>query len=100
MPTTTIRIDEALKARIAAAAERVGKSSHAFILDALSETVERVEMDQEMHRIVDKRWSVLPRTDETVSWSDAKAYMQAAPRARRLPGRPPASRRVDKSIPH
>jgi predicted transcriptional regulator len=34
MTTTTIRIDDDLKARVAAAAERAGKSTHAFILDA------------------------------------------------------------------
>lgn len=50
MSTTTIRIEDALKARIAAAAERAGKSSHAFILDTLAETVERSELDEERKR--------------------------------------------------
>lgn len=75
--STTIRIEEALKARIAVAAERVGKSSHAFILDALSETVERIELDEQMHRIADERWSVLLQTGKSVPWSEAKAYLQA-----------------------
>jgi predicted transcriptional regulator len=93
MSTTTIRIEEALKTRIAVAAERAGKSSHAFILDALSETVERVEMDEEMHRIADERWVALQRTGESVSWTDAKAYMQAraaGKKVRRPPVRRPA----------
>ena len=93
MSTTTIRIEEALKGRIAVAAERVGKSSHSFILDALSETVERVEMDEEMHRIADERWAVLHKTGESVSWTDAKAYMQArakGKKAARPPSRKPA----------
>jgi predicted transcriptional regulator len=89
MSTTTIRIEEALKARIAAAAERVGKSSHAFILDALAESVERIEMDEELHRIADKRWSALVRTGESVSWTDAKAYLQARA-AGKKPRRPAA----------
>ncbi len=76
MSTTTIRIEEALKARIAAAAERVGKSSHAFILETLSDTVERIELDEEFHRVADERWAALLRTGESVSWSDAKAYLQ------------------------
>lgn len=93
MSTTTIRIEEALKARIAAAAERVGKSSHAFILDAVSDTVERIELDDELHRIADERWTALLRTGESVSWTDAKAYIQARARgkkASRPPGRKPA----------
>ena len=77
MSTTTIRIEEALKARIVAAAERAGQSPHAVIHDARSETVDRVEMDEEQHRIADQRWATLMRTGESVSWTDAKAYMQA-----------------------
>jgi len=77
MSTTTIRMDDALKSRIAAAAERAGKSSHAFILDALSETVERIETDDELHRIADARWVALKRTGESVAWADAKEYLQA-----------------------
>ncbi|HEX7788926.1 MAG TPA: ribbon-helix-helix protein, CopG family [Afipia sp.] len=92
MSTTTIRIEEALKARIAAAAQRSGKSSHAFILDALSETVERSEMDDELHRIADQRWSTLQRTGESISWDDAATYMRA--RAAGKKPRRPAARKL------
>ena len=77
MSTTSIRLEEELKARIASAADRAGKSSHAFILDALAETVERSEMDEELHRIADKRWAALQRTGESVSWDEARTYLQA-----------------------
>jgi len=77
MSTTTIRIEDALKERIAAAAERAGKSSHAFILDTLAETVERSEMDEELHRLAEERWALLLQTRKTVSWTDAKAYLEA-----------------------
>ena len=93
MSTTTIRMDDALKARIAAAAERAGKSSHAFILDALSETVERIETDNELHRIADERWVALKRTGESVAWADAKEYLRArasGKKARRPSARQPA----------
>lgn len=40
MSTTTIRLEEDLNARIAAAAKREGKTAHAFILDAIAHTVE------------------------------------------------------------
>ncbi|SOE06133.1 Predicted transcriptional regulator [Variovorax sp. YR752] len=94
MSTTTIRIEDELKARIAAAAARSGRSSHAFILEALSDMVERSEMDEELHRIADKRWAALQRTGESVAWEDAKAYFQARaagkkahrPSARKLGG--------------
>jgi predicted transcriptional regulator len=80
MSTTTIRIEDAFKARIAAAAARAGKSSHAFILDALSGAVERSELDDELHRVADHRWAALQRTGETVPWDDAKVYLQARAR--------------------
>lgn len=77
MSTTTIRLEDELKARIAAAAARSGRSSHAFILDALSDMVARSEMDEELHGIADRRWAALQRTGESLAWDDAKAYIQA-----------------------
>lgn len=78
MSTTTIRIEEELKARIATAAARARKSSHAFIVDALAEAVERSETDEMLHRIADERWAMLLSTGESVGWEDAKAYAQAS----------------------
>jgi len=89
MSTTTIRIEDDLKARIAAAAERAGKSSHGFILDAIAETVEQAELDQEFHRIADERWAKVLATGKSVPWDDAKAYLEARARGER-PRRPTA----------
>jgi predicted transcriptional regulator len=91
LSTTTIRMEDALKARIAAAAERAGKSPHAFILDALAETVDRIETDDELHRIADERWEALKRTGKSVAWTDAKVYLQA--RANGEKARRPSARR-------
>jgi predicted transcriptional regulator len=89
MPTTTIRIDEQLKERIAAAAERAGKTSHAFILDAIAGTVEQVEQDEAFHRVADARWAKVLATGKTVPWDDAKAWIEARSRGER-PRKPPA----------
>jgi predicted transcriptional regulator len=89
MPTTTIRIDEQLKERIAAAAERAGKTSHAFILDAIAGTVEQVEQDEAVHRVADARWAKVLATGKTVPWDDAKAWIEARLRGER-PRKPPA----------
>ena len=45
MSTTTICTDDELKAHAAAVAERAAKMAYAFILDAITQTVERVEQD-------------------------------------------------------
>jgi predicted transcriptional regulator len=75
--TTTIRIEEDLKARVAAAAERAGKTSHAFIVDAITQTVEQAELDEAFHRIADERWARVLSTGRTVPWGEARAYVDA-----------------------
>ena len=89
MTTTTIRIDDDLKARVAAAAERAGKTAHAFILDAIVQTVERVEVDDDFSRVADERWEKVLATGKTVPWDEAKAYLEARARGER-PGKPVA----------
>jgi len=89
MSTTTIRIEEDLMARVAAAAARSGKSSHAFILEAILEMVKRSEMIDELDRTAEKRWAALKRTGESVAWEEAEAYLQARAAGKKVL-RPPA----------
>ena len=77
MSTTTIRIEDDLKARLAAAAQHMGKSAHAFIVDALAERVEQVELEANFHALAQERWGTLRATGKTVAWDDAKAYLSA-----------------------
>ncbi len=85
MSTTTIRLDDRLKARVAAAAERVGKTPREFILDATWVAVEQSELADNFHRIANKRWAKILATGETVSWDDMRTYLEN--RARELPTR-------------
>lgn len=85
MSTTTIRIDDNLKARVSAAAERAGTTSHAFILEAIERTVEQMEQEQEFHDMADARWARLLETGKTVSWDDAKSYVAARVRGEHPP---------------
>lgn len=77
MQTTTIRLDDTMKERIAAAADHAGKSAHAFILDAIAQTVEQIEQDREFNDIADERWERIRASGKTVSWDDARAYLAA-----------------------
>jgi predicted DNA-binding protein len=83
MATTTIRLEADLKARVTAAAERTGKTSHAFILEAIARTVEEVELEEAFHRVAEERWGKLLATGESVGWDDAKAYLEARARGKR-----------------
>jgi len=89
MSTTTIRIEDDLKARVAAAAERTGKTAHAFILDAIAQTVEQVERDDDFHRVADERWAKVLAKGKTVPWEEAKTYLAARARGER-PAKPAA----------
>ncbi|MBC7636933.1 MAG: ribbon-helix-helix protein, CopG family [Acetobacteraceae bacterium] len=95
MTTTTIRIEDELKARVAAVASRAGKSTHAFILDAIAETVERVEQEDALHRIADERWADILATGQTVNWDDTKAWLGARSRGEKPPK--PAARTLQTS---
>jgi predicted transcriptional regulator len=92
MSTTTIRLEDALKARVAAAAEREGKTAHAFILDAIARTVEQAELDADFHRVADERWAKVLSTGKAVPWNVAKAYLETRASGKR--GRKPAARKL------
>jgi predicted transcriptional regulator len=94
MSTTTIRIEDDLKTRVAAAAQRAGKTAHAFILEAISQTVDQVELDNAFNATADRRWASIQASGKTVPWDDAKAYL--AERERSEPARKPAARKFAK----
>ena len=89
MSTTTIRIDDELKSRIASAAQLAGKTPHAFIVDAIALTVEQAELEAMFDRIADERWAALLARGKSVAWSDAKDWLNARARGER-PRRPTA----------
>ena len=51
MPTTTIRLSDELKARVATAAERAGTSPHSFILEAIAEKAEQEERRRDFEEV-------------------------------------------------
>ena len=91
--TTTIRIEDELKARVAAAAQRAGKTAHAFMLDAIAETVAQAELDEAFYNVADARWASIVATGKTVPWDEAKAWLEARSRGER-PRKPTARKRA------
>ena len=53
MATTTIGTSDDLKARVAAAAERAGKTSHSFILEAIAGRAEQTERRSDFDDVVE-----------------------------------------------
>lgn len=86
MSTTSIRLPEALKARIAKAAERAGTTPHAFILDAIAEKADLEERRADFRDSADLRHATIARDGQTIAWPDMRRYLleridgKAAPR--------------------
>lgn len=76
MPTTTIRLPEALKARIAAAAKRAGTTSHNFILEAIAEKADQEERRTEFNQIAEQRYARIVATGKTSPWSEMRSYLE------------------------
>jgi predicted transcriptional regulator len=77
MSTTTIRLSEELKARVAAAAERAGTTSHSFILEAIAEKTEQAERRSEFQTVAEKRYAKLSASGKSIPWEKMRAYLEA-----------------------
>lgn len=75
MSTTTIRLPDALKARIAKAAEAAGTTAHNFILEAIAEKAELAERRADFHAEADRRWGEFLETGESVPWGEVRQYL-------------------------
>ena len=92
MPTTTIRISDDLKARVAAAAECAGKTSHGFILEAIAEKAEQTERRNDFDDVADRRFADIVASGKTIPWSEMRTYLE-----KRLIGKParrPAAKKL------
>ena len=82
MSTTTIRLPQDLKKRIARAAERAGSTAHSFILEALAEKAEQEERRTEFQDAAEQRHAEILASGKTVRWSEMRRYLE-----RRLTGK-------------
>jgi predicted transcriptional regulator len=76
MVTTTIRIPDDLKARVAAAAKREGKTAHSFILEAIAEKAEQEERRSDFDAVAERRFAEIVASGKTVPWGEMRAYLE------------------------
>jgi predicted transcriptional regulator len=74
MSTTTLKIPDALKARIADAAEQAGKSAHAFMVEALEAETRRAEMRRDFINSALKAEQEIARYGEVYSMDAVHRY--------------------------
>ncbi len=76
MSTTTIRLPEELKARVAQAAEAAGTTSHNFILEAIAEKAELAEQRAAFHGVADQRYARFLESGESIPWEEVRSYLK------------------------
>lgn len=94
MSTTTIRLPEDLKARVAKAAERAGTTSHGFILEAIASKTEAQERRNDFYEEAERRYAEILLTGKTVPWSEMREYL--IKRAAGLPAKRPVARKLER----
>ena len=77
MSTTTIRLPEVLKARVAAAAERAGTTSHSFILEAIAEKADQEERRADFDNVAEKRYADITASGKTIPWNEMRSFLEA-----------------------
>ncbi len=87
MSTTTIRLPEDLKIRVAAAAKRAGTTAHSFILEAILEKAEQEERRTDFHDVAERRYAAIVASGKTIAWNDMRRYL-----GDRLTGKEPVTR--------
>jgi predicted transcriptional regulator len=91
MTTTTIRLPDDLKARVAAAAERAGTTAHGFILNAISEKIAQDERRSDFHGLAEKRYAALVASGKSISWDEMRRYLEDRAAGKNV-GRPAAKK--------
>lgn len=77
MPTTTIRLPEDLKARVAAAAKRSGTTTHGFILEAITEKTELEDRRAGFDAVAEDRYARIVASGKTIPWQEMRGYLEA-----------------------
>jgi predicted transcriptional regulator len=76
MSTTTIRLPENLKARVAAAAKRSGTTTHGFILEAIAEKAAQDELRAAFDAEAEERYARIVAKGETIPWQEMRGYLE------------------------
>lgn len=76
MTTTTIRLPEELKARVAAAAKRSGTTTHGFILEAITEKAEQADLRATFDADAEDRYARIVATGKTIPWQEMRGYLE------------------------
>ena len=76
MSTTTIRLPDELKVRVAEAAKQAGTTSHNFIVEAIAEKADSAERQADFHALADKRYAQFLESGKSIPWEEARTWLK------------------------
>jgi len=76
MSTTTLRIEDTLRERIARLAQALEQTPHNFMLEALAQKVDEAEWKLSMQREAQQRDAALQAGESGVEWHEMRTYLR------------------------
>ncbi len=77
MATTSLKLPDTLKERVAKIAEETGKTAHAFMVDAIEHETSRNEKYQQFLAEAEASWQEYQKTGIAYAAEDVHAYVRA-----------------------
>lgn len=77
MSTTTIRLPDELRAKVARAAKRANTTPHGYILEAIAEKAAQDDRRSEFHDQAAARFADIAANGSTIPWADMRRYLEA-----------------------
>jgi predicted transcriptional regulator len=82
--TTTIRLPDDLKARVAKLAKRSGTTAHGFILDAIMEKARQEELRTDFEKEAEARLARIAATGKAIPWHKLRGYLEERAAGRKV----------------
>ena len=76
MPTTTLRLEESLRERIARLAGAMNQTPHSFMVDALAQKADEAEWRLGVQRQAQQRDAALQADEPGVEWHEMKTSLR------------------------
>ena len=93
MSTTTLRLDDRLRERIARIAQAMEQTPHNFMLEALAQKADEAEWKLAMQRDAHQRDVALQAGEPGVEWHEMRAYLNTRLNKAETKPKPKAARR-------
>lgn len=76
MSVRSIHLTAELRARLACAVERTGKTTQSFILEAITEKLEREELRPGFEEDASGRFANIVASGKTITWVEMRRYLE------------------------